>query len=155
MNPRPLLPFLLSLASFNVLADLALNPDVGQNNIQETICLPGYTKTVRPATSYTNGVKLKLMREADIEAARASEFELDHIVPLALGGHPRKLDNLQLQPWEGELGAKRKDRLESKLQCLVCTGQVPLEAAQREIFEDWPSAYHRYAKFKCHRTNRR
>ncbi len=27
-----------------------------------------------------------------------SEYELDHIVPLALGGHPRALDNLQLQP---------------------------------------------------------
>jgi hypothetical protein len=41
--------------------------------------------------------------------------------------------------------------LEVKLQCLVCSGQVKLETAQREIVEDWQAAYHRYARVKCHR----
>lgn len=152
---RDLTRILMLCLSFNAMADMALNPDVRPDNIHETICVPGYTRTVRPATSYTNGVKLKLMREAGIDAARASEFELDHIIPLALGGHPRKLDNLQLQPWEGELGAKRKDRIEVKLQCLVCADQIPLEIAQRQIYQDWPGTYHRYAKVKCQRNRRR
>jgi hypothetical protein len=56
-------------------------------------------------------------------------YELDHIIPLAIGGHPRNLDNLGLQPWEE---AKRKDRIEVKLQCLVCAGQVALANAQRD-----------------------
>ena len=43
-------------------------------------------------------------------------FELDHIIPLALGGHPRNSRNLMLQVWSGHDGAKRKDRLEVKLQ---------------------------------------
>lgn len=34
-------------------------------------------------------------------------------------------------------GAERKDRIETKLQCLVCSGQVKLATAQREILEDW------------------
>ncbi len=129
----------------------ALNPEVRQTTIDQTICVPGYTRQVRPSTSYTNGVKRKLLRVAGIEVSRISDFELDHIVPLALGGHPRRLENLMLQPWEGTDGAKRKDRLEVKLQCLVCAGQVSLAEAQQNIYADWLAAYHRYAKVKCQR----
>lgn len=42
------------------------------------------------------------------EVPAASQYELDHIVPLALGGHPRNLKNLMLQPWEGADGAHAK-----------------------------------------------
>ena len=41
---------------------IALNPDVAEDTIDATICVSGYTRSVRPATSYTNGVKKKLMR---------------------------------------------------------------------------------------------
>jgi len=134
---------------------MALNPDVTQHTIAQTICVPGYTKTVRPSTNYSNGVKRKLLREAELDESDKSDYELDHIVPLALGGHPRSLDNLMLQPWEGTSGAKRKDRLEVKLQCLVCAGQVGLAEAQQAIYTDWPKAYHRYAVVKCQRKARR
>jgi hypothetical protein len=115
------------------------------------IPIPGYTKTVRPSTVYTNGVKRKLLRESGIDESHIAEYELDHIIPLAIGGHPRKLANLQLQPWDGENGAKRKDRIEVKLQCLVCTEQVSLADAQHEIADDWQAAYHKYSRVKCNR----
>lgn len=133
----------------------ALNPDVTQETIDQTICVPGYTKTVRPSTRFTNGVKQMLLKRAGRDPAEASEYELDHVIPLALGGHPRKLENLALQPWEGENGAKRKDRIEVKLQCLVCYRQVTLANAQHEIASDWQAAYHRYARVKCHRRKGR
>lgn len=133
----------------------ALNPDVTQETINQTICVPGYTKSVRPATSYINGVKVMLMQRAKMNSALAQYYVVDHIVPLELGGHPRKLDNLALQLREGENGAKRKDRIETKLHCLVCSGQVTLANAQREILEDWQTAYHRYATVKCHRRKGR
>jgi hypothetical protein len=133
------------------LAEITLNQNVTQETIDQTICVSGYTKSVRPATSYTNGVKLKLLRESGLDPDNASDYELDHIVPLALGGHPRKLGNLQLQPWDGENGAKRKDRLEVKLQCMVCTGQATLSDAQNDIYTNWQAAYHKYALIKCHR----
>jgi len=136
-------------------AAIALNPDVTPETLQQTICVPGYTKDVRPATSYTNGIKRKLMREAGIPVEAASQYELDHIVPLALGGHPRSLDNLQLQPWDGDDGARRKDRLEVKLQCLVCSGRLELETAQTAIYEDWQDAFQRYAGEHCNLTNKR
>ena len=133
---------------------IALNLDVTQASIAKTICVPGYTKSVRPSTSYTNGVKRKLLRESGLEETHLSDFELDHIVPLALGGHPRSLDNLMLQPWEGVTGAKKKDRLEVKLQCLVCSRQLALSDAQQAIYSEWPAAYHTYAKMKCLRGTR-
>ena len=72
----------------------------------------GYTKLVRPSTSYTNGIKRKLMREQGIDFDQhAAEYELDHIVPLAHGGHPRSIHNFRLQYWEGG-GVKAKDKLE-------------------------------------------
>jgi hypothetical protein len=125
---------------------IALNPDVDEDTIDGTICLSGYTKSVRPATSYTNGVKKRLMREAGIDAARIGDYELDHIVPLALGGHPRKLSNLMLQPWAGEHGAKAKDVLEVRLQSLVCHGRLDLTDAQICIAQDWEACAVRYPR---------
>lgn len=78
---------------------IALNPEVTEATIGVTICVAGYTKSVRPASSYTSAVKARYMREAHLDAARRGDFELDHLVPLALGGHPRRLSNLALQPW--------------------------------------------------------
>jgi hypothetical protein len=125
---------------------IALNPDVDEETVAATICVSGYTKAVRPASSYTNGVKRKLMREAGIDPARMGDYELDHIVPLALGGHPRKLSNLMLQPWEGEHGAKRKDGLEVRLQALVCRGTLDLTDAQVCIGEDWEACAMKYPR---------
>jgi hypothetical protein len=143
---------LLFLAAAAAYADHgALNPVVRQQTIDQTICVPGYAKGVRPATSYTNSVKQMLFQRAHMNPALARTYELDHIIPLALGGHPRKVENLALQPWEGENGAKRKDRLEVKLQCLVCSNQVTLREAQQEILEDWQAADHKYAQVKCRR----
>jgi hypothetical protein len=93
-------------------AEPSLNHDVTPETIASTICVSSYTAMVRPATVYTNGVKLKLLHASGQDPSAASAYELDHIVPLALGGHPRALDNLQLQPWPE---ARRKDRLEVKL----------------------------------------
>jgi hypothetical protein len=116
---------------------IALNPDVTEGAVSQTICVSGYTKSVRPATSYTNGVKAKLLREAGIDQSQASSYELNHIVPLALGGYPRKLTNLMLQPWDGSQGARMKDILEVRLQSLVCHGEVRLTDAQVCIAQDW------------------
>jgi hypothetical protein len=118
----------------------AINPNVSQETIQQTICVVGYTATVRPATSYTNGVKAKLLREQSLPIATASEYELDHRIPLALGGHPRNLANLALQLWEGDNGAKRKDQLERRLQRLVCAEALRLDTARSAIYFDWRAA---------------
>lgn len=144
-----LIPLLLALAVAPALADIALNPDVDQETIGATICNAGYTKSVRPSTTYTNGVKFKLMREAGIDQALSSDYALDHAIPLVLGGSPRSRQNLRLLTAREN---SRKSRIEVKLRCLVCSGQLPLEAAQKAIYDDWQSTYHQYALVKCQRN---
>jgi hypothetical protein len=98
--------------------------EVTQANIATTICVSGWTVTVRPATSYTQGLKRLMMRRAGMDPKDAVAYELDHFVPLAIGGHPRSEDNLWLQRWDGAWNARVKDRLERRLQVVVCAGQI-------------------------------
>jgi hypothetical protein len=123
-----------------------LNAEVGQGSIGSTICIAGWTATVRPPTSYTNAVKQEMLQRAGLDWTSAGNYELDHFVPLALGGHPRSLDNLWLQPWEGAWNARLKDRLERTLQLHVCAGHMTLHAARAAIQDDWRAAYKRYVE---------
>jgi hypothetical protein len=65
----------LAGACAQAVPDALLNPDVTPATQGQTICSSGYTKTVRPSTSFTNGIKKRLFREqgmdfdADIKAA--------------------------------------------------------------------------------------
>jgi hypothetical protein len=60
-------------------------------------------------------------------------YELDHKIPLCLGG-PDKWSNLQLQPWEE---AMRKDHDEWRICREVCAGKMTQSDAVREITEKW------------------
>src|SRR5256885_9038407 len=65
------------------------NPDVTQSTIGSTICVSGWTATIRPPSSYTTNLKNQqkiIYGEADIPN---SDLEEDHLVPLELGGAPR------------------------------------------------------------------
>ena len=129
---------------------IALNPDVTEASLELTICVTGYTATVRPASSYTNGVKAKLLRESGLGESRMADYELDHLIPLAVGGHPRKLSNLQLQPWHGADSATDKDGLERRLQRMVCDRQIALADAQYCIAEDWKACAERISAGQIH-----
>ena len=113
---------------------IAINPAVTQQTIRETICTAGYTASVRPPVSYTLAIKVRLLLEAGIDPSHAGEFELDHVIPLALGGSPTALSNLALQELQE---AREKDRLEVRLQHLVCHGEIALVEAQDCIARDW------------------
>ena len=117
----------------------ALNPDVTQANIGSTICVPGWSATVRPPTAYTNAVKRRLLKQAGLPLSSARLYELDHPVPLSIGGAPRDTKNLRLQLWEGPDGAKAKDVLEVAMHRAVCKRRVNLEAARECMAGDWHS----------------
>jgi hypothetical protein len=46
----------------------ALNPDITQDTIEQTICVKGYTATVRPAANYTNDMKALLLMQAGLDS---------------------------------------------------------------------------------------
>ena len=114
--------------------ELPLNPAVMQETIGQTICLQGWAKTVRPSVAYTNAVKRRLIRELEIPEELLVDFELDHRIPLALGGAPSDPRNLELQPWDE---ASEKDAIEACLARAVCDGKIALDEAQRRIWADW------------------
>lgn len=120
----------------------ALNPGVTQANIKQTVCVPGWTKTVRPPVSVTGKIKRALLaKESDKNAAN---YELDHLISLQLGGAPADIANLWLEPYAGPCGARHKDVIETALKREVCAGRLTLEQAQQAIRTDWTAAYRRY-----------
>ena len=106
----------------------AVNPDVTQANIGRTICVHGWTTSIRPPVSYTNRVKREMLGLAPSVDMRA--YELDHFIPLELGGHPTDKRNLWPQPWNGTCGAHRKDVVENDLHRKVCSHMMTLADAQ-------------------------
>jgi hypothetical protein len=127
--------------------DLAgmVDPRVTQDNIQATICRPGWTQAVRPSRDVTDAIKRNLAADMHV---RARDYELDHIVPLDLGGAPLDLRNLTLQPWAGACNAHMKDDLERRLSIMVCAGDATLNGARHEIATDWRAAYKKWVNPK-------
>ena len=123
----------------------AINPQVTQENIQQTICVPGFTKTIRPPAYYTNRLKRSQL-DGDYSAAdrNPKHYEEDHLIALSLGGNPTDVRNLWVQPRSGKRSAEKKDQLEFVLHRLVCRGEVSLQDAQSEIATDWIAAYKKY-----------
>ena len=122
----------------------AINPGVTQTNISETICVHGWTRTVRPPEEYTYRLKREQLREWGYEDRQTRDYEEDHLIPLELGGSPTSPQNLWPEPWGGTWNAHIKDRLENYLHDQVCADRVPIGEAQREIAADWVAAYQRY-----------
>jgi hypothetical protein len=147
---KRLIVIFLALA-LSACAGIALNPDVNQETVPGTICISGYTKTIRPPTSYTNRIKYRMMREAGIPQSQSSDYALDHVIPLVLGGSPTDEDNLRFLTRKDN---SRKSRIEVKLRRLVCSGQMTLADAQRAIYDDWEDAYRRYASIKSKTGNK-
>ncbi|MDX6413416.1 MAG: hypothetical protein QOH23_826 [Gaiellaceae bacterium] len=103
-----------------------LNPDVTQATIGSTICVRGWTKTVRPPTSYTNALKVKQMREYGVGGS-LSDYQEDHLISLELGGHPTDPRNLWPEPYPR---ASDVDSIENELNGKVCSGALTLAVAQ-------------------------
>lgn len=117
-----------------------------QQNVQDTICIKGYTKTIRPPASYTNKLKKRQIREYGYADTSPKHYEEDHLIPLEIGGNPRDPQNLWPEPRRSEWNAKKKDRLENALHRMVCDGAIPLKDAQTEIANDWIAAYRKYVQ---------
>ena len=113
-----------------------VNPDVHQNNIDKTICVPNWTSTIRPPASYTNKIKRALVNET-AAADVMEDYELDHVVPLAVGGHPTDPRNLHLQLWDGPDGAHAKDVVEVRMKKMVCDHKITLAKAQACFIKGW------------------
>jgi len=109
----------------------ALNPDVTEETIRSTICVRGWTRTVRPPVEYTNDLKVKQMRDYG-ETGPTSQYQEDHLISLELGGAPTDPRNLWPEPYPR---AATVDEIENELNAQVCSGALSLAAAQRKEWD--------------------
>ena len=116
----------------------SIDPYVTQADIRSTICRAGYTRTVRPAESQTERFKYGVAYPA-YGTPPGERTELDHLVPLELGGSN---DATNLWP-EYPPTPNPKDKVENALNAAVCEGRVSLTAAQDAIAADWVTAEHK------------
>ncbi|GAA2745525.1 hypothetical protein [Kitasatospora cinereorecta] len=110
----------------------SFNPAVTQDTIQSTICVSGWTATVRPPASYTEPLKKAQLAASGRADQDPSHYQEDHIVPLELGGAPRDPANLRPVP---QAAADRDDGLENSLHADVCAGRTTLADAQQQILQ--------------------
>jgi len=165
-SPAPLVATTLptSTAASAVEPDAAFtpgetNPVVTQATIGRTICVSGWTATVRPPESYTEQIKhledgaggvvtyqgvSYSVHGFELADHNISDFELDHLVPLEIGGSPADPRNLWLEPYEAPkgpaapgTGSQTKDKVENAARVAVCAGRLTLADAQREMAANW------------------
>ena len=119
-----------------------VDPRVRADTLRSTICSAGWSKQTRPPVQVTEPITKERFRAYAVTTPLQS-VELDHLLPIALGGNT-SVANLWPQPWDGTDGAHVKDVLEARLAAMVCAGQLPLATAQHDIATDWVAAYHKY-----------
>jgi hypothetical protein len=108
-----------------------------------TLCNPDYVDGFRRHV----GKKLRdqIFHAYGIYDRDRSEFELDRLLPVELGGSPDDPKNLWpqsrvIEPWNAGV----KNRLEDVLHKKLCAGEIPLSEAQNAILADWIGAYVKY-----------
>jgi len=112
----------------------SVNSAVTQATVSRTICVTGWTATVRPPPSQTSQAKDDLYNAYGISSQTPSE--LDHLIPLELGGS-NDITNLWI-----EVGPipNPKDAVENRLRHYVCDGAMTLQAARAAIVANWMTA---------------
>jgi hypothetical protein len=122
----------------------ALTPGSVRTTSKDDICNDPNTKQYR---HWTRARDDRILHEYGVPPGPHPTYEIDHLVPLDLGGSDED-SNLWPEPRpsivEWKASAEAKDKLEWKLHDLVCSGQLNLPAAQREISENWIAAYKQY-----------
>lgn len=120
----------------------AIDSAVTQQLVNGTICVVGYSSEVRPPSSETNKIKVMQLMAYGFPDVM-SDYELDHLISLELGGCPDCVSNLWPEPYNIAMGAREKDKVENYLHKAVCNGEITLTEAQIEIATDWTAVYYR------------
>lgn len=120
-----------------------LTPGVARAVKREEVCEERIQDN-DPSSLIPASVQQQALREYGVAGSQANEYQLDYLIPTALGG-TGDIRNLWPEPYsETVWNARAKDALENRLHDLVCGGQIDLPLAQREIATDWISAYKKY-----------
>lgn len=139
---RQLIPFLLAATVFAQLPDSKLTPGKIRTSDASEICARSFT--TRDERHTTEAMKKQVCAEYHVKHCPWAKIEeLDHLVPLELGGAD-DIENLWVQlavyP-DGSPGFHVKDKLENFLHREVCAGHMTLPEAQQCIMSNWIECY--------------
>jgi hypothetical protein len=126
-----------------------LDERVTQQSIADTICRPDYADAVSPPFDVMMEHKKRLLAERGIGADDGTNYALDRRMPVLLGGSPDAPANLDLLPWAGARGERRKARFAVHLKRCVCEGKLSLSDAQGAIVGNWSAAYAGFGRDSC------
>jgi hypothetical protein len=89
-------------------------------------------------------LRQRVLQEYGIASAQPGDYEIDYLIAPRLGG-TEDIRNLWPEPYQARVwNAHTKDALEQRLHELVCSGDVDLSTAQRDIATNWIAAYKKY-----------
>ena len=105
------------------------------------VCAADFEASVKPIANWQRDQALERYGK------RPEDFtgELDHLIPLSLGGS-NDPDNLWPLPDSREMGPAQKRELDARLHQMVCDKTIKLKDAQDAIKKDWVKAYDQYVK---------
>jgi hypothetical protein len=135
--------------------DAGLAPSFEREALPERNLTPGATWSVSVSKICSNphedvvqevsdSTRDEVFKEYGILNARAEDYEIDYLIAPGLGG-TEDIHNLWPQPFKStQWNAYVKDELEERMHQMVCSGNLDLSTAQREIASDWIAAYKKY-----------
>ena len=94
------------------------------------------TRSVRHVTLTT---KRQVFTEYGISYAKHRDYEVDHLIPLELGGS-NDVGNLWPEPYQAATGARAKDEVETRCMRSSVTSAARLSSRQLLIANDWTTA---------------
>jgi hypothetical protein len=123
--------------------DAQLTPGAKRTANREDICPLSVAEGFYPIPAT---LAYRVFEKYRIRNPGQGSYEVDYLITPALGGAD-DIRNLWPQPYaSGEWNAHVKDALEDYLHDQVCSGNLDLETAQRDISANWIAAYRKYFK---------
>jgi len=91
-----------------------------------------------------DSVQQKVFEAYGIRNPKPDTYEVDYLITPELGG-ATTIRNLWPEPYHAPVwNAHVKDDLENRLHRMVCSGELDLATAQRDIAANWIAAYKKY-----------
>ena len=147
MHKFILLSLLLASQAFaRTLPNAQLTPGASRVVTQTEICTTGSAALARNVSQATKLTVYKAYFLAGNHTGYCKGregCEVDHLIAVELGGS-NDIANLWPQPYQGARNAHMKDRLEGTLHRMVCSNQITLQDAQKQISKNWIKAYQLY-----------
>jgi hypothetical protein len=134
-------PATSSINSPGLLPNPNLTPGATTAATLNNICSIYHDDVVR---AVPNSLQQAVLQEYRMRQEPVADYEIDYLISPGLGG-AEDIRNLWPEPRYNTMwNSFVKDQLEEYLHESVCSGQVSLVTAQRDMASDWVSAYKKY-----------